>query len=46
MVESSPWVVVALMNNESAKPLQTNSDPENPRGNGLEGGVDKTLQVL
>ena len=37
MVARSPRVVAALMSNKSAWPLKTDSDPENRRGNGLEG---------
>ena len=44
MIARSPRVVAALMSNESAYPLQTNSDPENRRGNCLKGCVDNNLQ--
>ena len=37
MVARRPRVVVTLMSNELAYPLQTYSDPENRRGNGMEG---------
>ena len=37
MVARSQRVVAALVSNESAYPLKTFSDPENRRGNGLEG---------
>ena len=36
----------ALMSNESAYPLQTDSDLENRRGNGMEGWFDNNLQIL
>ena len=45
MIMRSPRVVAALMSNESAYPLQTDSGPENRRRNGLEGCVDNNLQV-
>ena len=46
MIARSPRVVAALMSNESAKPLQTDSGPENSRENGLKGCVDNNLQDL
>ena len=45
MISRSPRVVAALMSNESAYPLQTDSGPENRRGNGLKGFVDNNLHV-
>ena len=45
MIARSPRVVAALMSNESDGPLQTDSDPENRRGNSLGRCVDNNLQV-
>ena len=45
MIARSPRVVAALMSNESALRMQTDSDPENRRGNCLKGCVDNNLQI-
>ena len=45
MIARSLRVVSALMGNESAKPLQTDSGPEKRRRNGLNGCADNNLQV-
>ena len=45
MIARSPRVVAALMSNESGYPLQTDSDLENRRENGLKGCVDINLQI-
>ena len=45
MTARSPRVVAALISNESAEPLQTDSDPEKRRRNSLKGCVNNNLQV-